>query len=143
MNRRTFVKQTCAGCVGVLAFSAIGALSGCSTLPVYKTVLVDRKVRVPKTSFLAGETKKLVRVSELDYDVLLVLGKEGQHQALLMRCTHIENPLIASSSNVICTMHGSQFNFSGDVTQGPAIRPLTKYHVREEQDDFIIDLNGS
>ena len=48
--------------------------------------------------------------------------------ALTAVCTHEGNPVANfTGSQFVCPTHGSQFNLSGTVAQGPATRPLTTY----------------
>jgi Rieske Fe-S protein len=48
--------------------------------------------------------------------------------ALTAVCTHEGNTVANfTGSQFVCPVHGSQFNLSGTVAQGPATRPLTTY----------------
>lgn len=48
--------------------------------------------------------------------------------ALTAACTHEGNTVTNfTGSQFVCPVHGSQFNVSGTVAQGPATRPLTSF----------------
>lgn len=140
-TRRQFIKDACFGCMGLLASASIlTMLEGCTTLSVYKGTLQQGKIEVAKNTFVEEEKLKLVRLSDLQFDILLVVIAPGQAHALQMVCTHIENPLVAHSRGLSCNVHGSTFDLEGAVTNGPADRPLKRYPVTETEAHYIINI---
>lgn len=94
---------------------------------------------VPASSF--GEGKLLVvRAPGLDFDVLLVKKADNNYTALLMKCTHQDNPLTATSSGLFCPSHGSSFDLEGRVTKEPALAPLRKYNTTITDNNITIHL---
>ena len=141
-DRRKFIKDSCTTCVGLLAFSSLASLlSSCSALPVYSTSVNDNIIRIPLDSILPDEKMKIIRSKTLAYDILLVLKEDKKHISLLMRCTHQDNILVATQKGMTCNLHGSTFNLNGDVTKGPASRPLQKLKTIEENQHITIYLS--
>lgn len=108
-----------------LGGSVITTLESCSSLPVYKTVVEQQKLKIPLTE-LELTPKKLIRAAGLDYDILLVKNQQNAMHALVMKCTHEDWLLSAGPQSINCTAHGSTFDFDGKVTNGPASQPLSQ-----------------
>jgi|JI10StandDraft_1071094.scaffolds.fasta_scaffold126870_2 Rieske Fe-S protein len=140
-DRRDFIKNSCTLCLGVLTVTSVSALlEGCTALPLYKASAVDNQIHIPKASFSSDEKMKMIRCESLDYDILLVLQEDKNHQALLMKCTHADNILIANLSGLSCNLHGSTFNLKGEVTNGPANFPLQKFLISEDNNNISIHI---
>lgn len=62
----------------------------------------------------------------------LVVNVGGAYSALTSVCTHsaCDRNWTFASSKFICTCHGSEFDTSGNVLQGPANQPLRSYTTR-------------
>jgi cytochrome b6-f complex iron-sulfur subunit len=73
---------------------------------------------------------------------VIVINNEGNYIALSSVCTHsgCEVTYNANNNNLPCPCHGSLFNISGSVLNGPADAPLATYPVTENGDVLEIDL---
>jgi Rieske Fe-S protein len=140
MDRRDFVKQSCIACIMAGAGMAFGSLSSCATIPVYKTVVDANKITVPASLFTQNNFQ-VIQPSGLLYNIGLRKEADGSYTALLLRCTHADNQLIATGNGYKCNLHGSTFDREGRVTQGPAERPLKKYSTEVISDQIIIHLS--
>jgi Rieske Fe-S protein len=119
---------------------SVTSLVSCSPTAVFKTgVSGNNQVQVP-TSLFASTTLQIVRPQGYEYDVALQKMPDGNYQALLLRCTHADNPLNYTGTGYYCNLHGSTFDAKGDVTQGPAERPLRHLHTTINQERIIIQL---
>lgn len=69
-------------------------------------------------------------------DVLVAKTTAGSYIALSKICTHEGNPVQyrSSSNDIFCPTHGSEYNISGAVTQGPAPAALKAYTVTVSSD---------
>ncbi len=83
----------------------------------------------------------LEEMKELEDDIALRKEQDGTYTALLMRCTHADNPLVSTGNGFICNLHGSTFDKEGSVTKGPAALPLRKYSVEIVSDNILIHIN--
>jgi Rieske Fe-S protein len=118
---------------------ALSALSSCATLPAYKTAIAGNKVSVP-VSLFAQSNFQLIQPKNSYYNIGLKKESDGTYTALLLKCTHADNQLTATGKGYKCSLHGSAFDSEGQVTNGPAERPLKKYTTQIIQDQIIINI---
>jgi len=118
----------------------IGSLSSCATVPVYKTAVNANKVMVPESLF-AQTDFQVIQPQNLFYNIALRKESNGSYTALLLRCTHADNQLMSIGNGFKCNLHGSTFDKEGEVTQGPAERPLTKYKTEIVSGNIVIHLS--
>ena len=109
-----------------LAGGVSSMLTSCSTLTVYKTGAKDQIVLVPLAEMNAID-KKIIRVTNLEYDLLLVKKSDSLYKALVLKCSHQDWLLSAGAKSINCTAHGSIFDFDGRVLNGPASLPLSEF----------------
>jgi cytochrome b6-f complex iron-sulfur subunit len=62
-------------------------------------------------------------------NILVLQAAQGSFKAFTAVCTHEQNIITGfqNNSTFVCPAHGSQFNTSGAVVQGPATRPLREF----------------
>lgn len=137
MVRRDFVKTSCTLCIAVATGMIGSALSSCSSVAIYKTRVTDKKILVPLSLFLEKDIQ-LIRTKEMEYDIALRKQSDSEFVALLMSCTHANNQTTVSGDGFTCTLHGSRYDKSGQVTKGPAQLPLKKYVTEIISDQIII-----
>ena len=141
MNRRDFLLSSCKACAAAgtgLLLSSL--LSGCSSLQVYKTTPSANVIDVPKSAFLPDEHRKLIRAAGVGYDIILIAPAGQTPYAILLRCSHQDNALVALNNGFSCNMHGSRFSETGEVLTGPATAPLKKFTVEQTEQSYLIKL---
>jgi Rieske Fe-S protein len=141
ITRKNFIAQSCKGFCALVAGSAVMSMfESCSAFQVYKTN-ADKsdagRVSMPLTEF-ATEKIKLLRVGNLDFDILVIQKSASEYTALAMKCTHQDWLLSANPMGLTCSSHGSQFDFDGRVTAGPATDPLRKFKTWIENNRLYI-----
>lgn len=118
----------------------IGSLASCATLPVYQTAINNKQVIVPASLFDKASLQ-IIQPKDLYYNIALKKENDGTYTALLLRCTHADNQLQTTGDGFKCSLHGSAFNQEGQVTMGPAEKPLHKYPTAINNGQIIIHLS--
>ena len=132
-NRREFVKDTLTG-IGTVAFGSFMLVnqSGCSspTEPNNRdeTITVDLSSSENSALATVGGTLALGENVLDSKGILLYRQSDTNVLAFSRNCTH-NGCTIGSFQNgtSACPCHGSQFDTSGSVVNGPAVNPLSQY----------------
>ena len=141
MDRRNFIKSTCNVCMLGTAGLIIAELSSCGpgTFPIFKADVINKTVTVPLSLF-EKSTLQIVRPKNMFYDIAVYKKEDDSYSALLLLCTHQENQLIVTANGYNCTLHGSHFDKNGEVTKGPASKPLQQFRTIISNSDLIIQI---
>lgn len=114
--------------MGVMAgVSIITLMDACATGKIIKTDVVNNELKVNVSDFKPEQSFVLVRAASLNFDILLHKDSDTAYTALLMQCTHYDNPVFANNKEIFCPSHGSKFDFSGKVLKEPATQNLKQY----------------
>ncbi len=128
-------------CVGVIAgISALSLLESCASAKIIKKEILDEKISVSTSDFEAGKSYIIIRNNNLSFDILLNKNTDNSYKALLMQCTHYDNPVYASNKEIFCPSHGSTFDFNGNVKKEPATLPLKSYRTELLENTITIHL---
>ncbi len=139
MERREFLKTGCTFCLlGVVGMMLPVSVDAKGKRKVFKAEVVDNKIAVPLTEF-AEHNIVILRVKKWDYDIAVEKNEDSTYNAILLKCTHMDNSLNVSGGGYMCSMHGSEFDKQGVVLKGPAEIPLTKYAVTINEDSITIN----
>ena len=143
MQRRTFIRSSCNSCLLLATGFLMPALSGCGpgAYSVFNAAPADDKLIVPTDAFAKGSLV-LVRPKGWFYAIALRKKEDSTYSALLLKCTHQDNQLDASSNGFSCSLHGSAFDQDGRVTKGPAERTLTSFPVTTANNALIIHIRS-
>ncbi|MDP4254648.1 MAG: Rieske (2Fe-2S) protein [Bacteroidota bacterium] len=143
MERRKFLRSSCNACMYLAAGLILPGLSGCGpgTFPVMQAEISHGEVSVPLTAFDKSPLQ-LVRPKGWYYAIAVRKKEDQTYSALLLKCTHQDNPLTASRGGYSCNLHGSTFYPDGRVARGPAERTLKTYPVTIGQGQLTIQLKS-
>ena len=146
MNRREFIVNSCAACLGAIAVS--GLLPSCATTRYASGTLGKDGLTVGLEEFVIKKKGKpagyrpciIVRYHSLQNPKYVYRVGEAENIAVWMRCTHQGAELQASGDQLQCSAHGSEFNNKGKVTSGPADKDLRSFPVTVNNNELFIDL---
>ena len=138
MERRVFIKKGCVACMGLVGTSLL--LESCSSsLPLVKTNPENKSLSVPLNNFSVNNNLVIVRSGSLENDILLIKN-QNEYKALYLRCTHEGVGLTATDKKIVCSAHGSVFDFQGNVVKEPALKPLQQFQTEVNNENVIIHL---
>jgi Rieske Fe-S protein len=147
MDRRKFIKESCAVCVSAAAIT--GLISSCSSTRYISGKLGKDGLTIDKNEFVSKQRNKkgylpfiIVRNEALLYPVCIYRFSENNYSALWMRCTHQGTELQASGDRLQCPAHGSEFDNQGTVKTGPADKALRSFPVTVSNNQIFIDLRA-
>lgn len=140
VDRREFV----GACACTLAGFALG---GCASLVTRTVPMRDGQIELALVHYpeLAERDGSLRILPSGRKDPVYVFPKgDGTFVALSPICTHLGCTVEIEDERLVCPCHGSTYDRTGAVLQGPAQLPLSKYRTRVTPDGVIlIDLNTS
>ena len=137
MKRREFVQRLPVVASGVFAGAASLSLGACAGVP-YLTPTPGPGGLAVDAATLEGRGAAFLRAPDLPRPIFLRLGDDGEAIALLASCTHRGCQPEPVGDRLVCPCHGSEFDLGGAVLQGPADRPLTRYPVTREGDQYVV-----
>ena len=145
MRRSAFLRTCGLGCWGILGTPLL--LESCAGVKYLDGTLKDSFLEIPLNTFEVIKKDKtvfrkyvLVQNEALQYPICVYRISPTEFQALLMKCTHQGTELQAYGDRLQCPAHGSEFNKSGTVQNGPADQSLRKFPVQIYQNLLRINL---
>lgn len=145
ITRQDFLKTCAASCLTLTGLT----LAGCkSVYYAQEPVIKDKSIQVKKTEFEVVSKKGekslrpfiLVELKGQAFPIYLYRRSETDYNAVLMKCSHQGNELNAHNGYLTCPAHGSEYDATGKVTEGPAERNLTAYRVTTEGEYLYIHI---
>jgi nitrite reductase/ring-hydroxylating ferredoxin subunit len=134
-----FLHDLCTICTLAGAGMTTTILASCSTFPVYRAAVIDKRISIPLSIFLKSPLQ-ILRAAEIEYDIAVRKFANDRFRALLLRCTHADNEVSPSGDGFYCSAHGSRYDEQGHVTRGPAQSPLEELDTVVETDVLIIHI---
>ena len=80
----------------------------------------------------------IVHAKNFQYPIYLFNHEKGGYTAVLGECTHKGCELELQGNALACPCHGSEFDFSGNVQNGPASKRLTPLEVKYTESGLMI-----
>jgi Rieske Fe-S protein len=74
----------------------------------------------------------------LSQTAALLIHDESGFSALRLVCTHLGCTVAQDGDGLACRCHGSRFGGDGNVTHGPAAKPLTQLRVELNDEKHLI-----
>lgn len=135
INRRQFLGIAWAGSLAILGAQIIAALVR-YVQPVASAGF-GGVVRAGKVAEFAPGSVNLIKAGRF----FLYRLENGSFLAMWQKCTHLgcSVPWIEDEKHFHCPCHGSVFDMTGQVTGGPAPRPLDLFPVTIKDGDVLVD----
>lgn len=132
-SRRTILKTLGAATAGFTGITPL--LQGCAaSVATYMATARSGMLSIPKADVPALENPNTVvnvRATNLS-ESIIIRNVEGHGiVALSSTCTHRSCEVRTMPGSHECPCHGSKYNELGEVVNGPASRPLTRFEVEE------------
>ena len=146
MNRKQFLKTCGMACIGGASLSLL--LQSCAGQYFASSEIEGNKLKVSVKEFT--EDKKgqplnrkyvLVKSDKLNFPIYLYKQSETSYNALWMECTHQGAELSAHGDYLTCPSHGSEFDKTGRVMNGPASADLRSFKTTSDQQFIYIQLS--
>ena len=135
-SRRGFLKKSFSGVIlGTLAVSCVDVNKLLAAAESYEVFSGG----APKTFSLSDYPALSSKggYAMVTSKVIVINKGSNKFTALDMTCTHKKAQVEFDGSKFICPEHGSEFNSSGKVTEGPATKNLKSYKVTYNDDNTI------
>ena len=124
------------------------SLSGCSSIHYVAASASDNRLKINKREFIATKKDKttirpfiVISVSGLEFPIALYRASDSQYVALWTECTHQNCEVNPRSGILECPCHGSEYDISGIVLNGPAEDNLKSFHVTTDHENIYIHLS--
>lgn len=140
MRRRDFVRRLPVVGSGLLIGTSGLSLSACGGVAYLEPETAPGRL-VLRSDELDREGEALLQVRGMSRPVYLRRTPSGDLVALLASCTHNGCQPAPIDARLVCPCHGSEFSLTGEVLQGPAERPLTRYRVIEDEGEIVVWLD--
>ncbi len=89
---------------------------------------------------LPGGAIALSSAERGELNIIVLHLDENEYIALSPICTHLGCRVRKARDGFECPCHGSRYNLRGQVINGPAAKPLTRFSVRREGEALLIEL---
>ena len=142
MERREFLHSMERFAAAALCAWWPAAALGCASYR-YVPAVVERHRLVVRRSDVGMASYALIEHPSLSRAVFLHRQPDGNHAAVLTRCTHRGCQVEPAGDRLACPCHGSEYRFTGEVLQGPAERPLQRYEVTADAVHIYIHLTDA
>ena len=144
MERRKFLQVCGMACMSGVVFQRF--LHACASSPTFDKNEEDIILEVPKADFIRRmrRGKPVYRKNitathpRLEFPIVVYRLEEDQYTALLLQCTHQGAPLQVFGDIMECNAHGSEFDYHGQVLEGPATTPLKSFPININQENIEI-----
>ena len=144
MDRRKFIRSSCASCLSATLFSS-AILNACSPTHYVSGQLEKDGLLVGKEQFKVGNNGSfssfiVVKNDNLLFPICIYRFSDQDYSAIWLKCAHQGAEVNVVGDMLQCPAHGSEYNNRGVVTNGPATSNLRTFPVVVRQNEIFIDL---
>ncbi len=133
MNRRAFIRSA--------SITTVAVASGCApSIPLYRASHAGMALRIAKDIPELGRVGGTIRVEPGDgrKPILVTRTASDSYVALSLECSHLGCVVRVDGDLLRCPCHGSVYDRTGEVLNGPAQIQLDSYTVRAEGELLLL-----
>ncbi len=142
-TRRDFIK-TLGSALAVASASKF--LTGCAAgLATYQGELQGETITIPRAeAFALAAANGIMMVNAKNLPIAIVVRRLADNSltAVSTVCTHAGCEVRVLPGAFQCPCHGSEYDVTGEVIDGPATKALQKFAVVENQDTITIKVKS-
>lgn len=142
MNRNEFLKTCGFACLGGGMLASI--LQSCSPSKMITANIIGSDLIIPLSHFFSASNadKKYIiaKNDKLQFPICVYKMDSDTYTALWMRCPHKGFELQVFGNKLVCPAHGSEFENTGKVLNGPAENDLRILPISVENEQLRISL---
>ena len=144
MDRRKFIKSSCASCLSATLLSS-AIFSSCTPTQYISGTLEKDGLLIGKDQFKVGNKRSyssfvVVRNDNLLFPICIYRFSDNDYSAIWLKCVHQGAEVNVVGDMLQCPAHGSEYNNRGVVTNGPATSYLRTFAVTVRNNEIFIDL---
>jgi Rieske Fe-S protein len=144
MDRRSFIKSSCASCLSAAFLSSV-MLQSCTPTQYVNGKLTNDGLIIDKDQFRIANSANytrfiVVRNENLLFPICVFRFTDEEYSAIWMKCAHMGAEVNVVGDILQCPAHGSEYNNRGQVTNGPATSNLRTFPIVVRKNDLFIDL---
>lgn len=144
MDRRKFIKTSCASCFSASLLSS-AIFSACTPTQYISGRLEKDGLIVDKDQFKVGNKGSyasfiVVRNENLLFPICIYRFTDKDYSAIWLKCAHMGAEVNVVGDMLQCPAHGSEYNNRGVVTNGPATSNLRTFPIIVRTNELFIDL---
>ncbi|MBP9133092.1 MAG: Rieske 2Fe-2S domain-containing protein [Saprospiraceae bacterium] len=139
MDRREFIEKVGLWSIAGVVAGEVLMSAGCKApaIAFLDSSPEGNRVRILKANWPSGKDFVVVKHPTDEHPIFV--HKEGDSfLALHLKCTHRGCTVHPEESRLSCPCHGSKFDLKGNVTKGPAKKPLSSYPVSIDNTSIYI-----
>lgn len=146
MDRKDFIKSCTYACLSGVALTTL--IASCTSTKHLDVLISDSDVVVNESEFeivkkgVKSYRKYIILQNDQLKFPICLYKNDSSYTAIFLECTHQGAELQVYGEKIVCPAHGSEFNNTGGVENGPAAEALRTFPTKLHDGRIIISLKA-